>query len=285
MRRPAKPQIYWREGGRGPFLVLINGWSASGLAWPRAWVRELERDFRVIRVDNRGSGYSRFAQVPFTMADLGDDVAAVLDAVEAERAVVLGMSMGGMIAQEFAIRNGDRLTGLVLVSTRPPAPAYAVPKASSMVIDLLGPPRSGEPLETYFTRVWTSATAAGFAEREPELIAELVGQIVARPTPRAMLFHQLRAVNGWGHAERLRGIAAPAAIVHGAEDRFIDVLNGRRLAGLIPGASYHELADVGHLPPLEAPGPLTAVIADVAAMGVDPDRGHAPEASRAGAVR
>jgi pimeloyl-ACP methyl ester carboxylesterase len=264
MKRPAKPQIYWREGGRGPLLVLINGWSASGLAWPRAWVRELECDFRVLRIDNRGSGYSRFAQTPFTMANLADDVAAVLDAVEGARAVVVGMSMGGLIAQEFAIRHGNRLSGLVLIATRPPAPRHATPKSSSMMLDLLGPPRKGESLETYFTRLWTMATGRGFADREPELIAELVAQIVARPTPRVMLMHQLRAVSGCGHAERLTRIAAPTAIVHGADDPLVDVLNGRRLAGLIPGARYVELEGVGHLPPLEAPDRLLEVIHDVA---------------------
>jgi 3-oxoadipate enol-lactonase len=262
--RRAKPQIYWREGGRGPALVLINGWSASGLAWPRAWVRELEDDFRVIRIDNRGSGYSRFAPVPFTMPDLADDVAAVLDELEHERAAVVGMSMGGMIAQEFAMRHANRLTGLVLIATRPPAPAYAVPKGSSLMLDLLVPPRKGESLDAYFTRLWTLATGPGFAEREPELIAELVEQIVARPTPRVMLMHQLRAVNGWGHAERLRRITAPTAIVHGAEDRLVHVLNGRRLAALMPAAGYQELQGVGHLPPVEAPDRVLEAIAGVA---------------------
>jgi pimeloyl-ACP methyl ester carboxylesterase len=227
-------------------------------------VRALERDFRVIRVDNRGSGYSRFAQMPFTLPDLADDVAAVLDELETDRAMVAGMSMGGMIAQEFALRQSSRLAGLVLIATRPPAPAYAIPKASGLMLDLLAPPRRDETLETYFSRLWTTATGTGFAEREPESIAELVAQIVARPTPRAMLMQQLRAVNGWGHAERLRRITAPTAIVHGAEDRMIDVVNGRRLAALIPGSRYFELEGVGHLPPLEAPDRLLEVIAGVA---------------------
>jgi pimeloyl-ACP methyl ester carboxylesterase len=258
--------------------VLINGWSASGLAWPRAWVRELEDEFRVIRIDNRGSGYSRFAPVPFTMADLADDVAAVLDELEHERATVVGMSMGGMIAQEFAMRHAIRLTGLVLIATRPPAPAYAIPKGSSLMLDLLVPPRKGETLEAYFTRLWTLATGPGFAQRQPELIAELVGQIVARPTPRVMLMHQLRAVNGWGHAERLSGVIAPTAIVHGAEDRLVHVLNGRRLAALMPAAGYHELEGVGHLPPVEAPDLVLEAIADVA-FPVSTRDGAAPTAA------
>jgi pimeloyl-ACP methyl ester carboxylesterase len=256
LRRAARPEVYWRASGRGPTLVLLNGWSASGLAWPRAWVRDLEADFRVVRIDNRGSGYSRIASTPFTMADLADDVAAVLDAEELKSAVVAGMSMGGMIAQEFALRHADRLVGLVLIATRPPAPAYAAPKASLMLLDLLGPPRRRERLDTYFTRLWTSATGEGFAASHPELIAELVAQIVERPTPRSMLVHQLRAVNGWGHAARLATLRARTVVVHGDQDPLINVINGRRLAGLIPEARLVELVGVGHLPPLEAPAKL-----------------------------
>lgn len=271
MSRRRKPHVYWREGGRGPLLVLLNGWSASGLAWPRTWVRELEQEFRVVRIDNRGSGYSRFAPVPFTIEDLAQDVAAVLDEVEREEAIVLGMSMGGIIAQEFAVRHASRLAGLILVATRPPAPAQVTAETGGMMFDLLGPPRTGETLETYFTRLWTMATGAGFAEREPALITELVEQIATRPTPRVMLMHQLRAVNGCGHAERLRRITAPTAIVHGSEDPLVDVRNGRRLAELIPTARYVELEGVGHLPPLEAPDRLLGVIRDVASDGLGRD--------------
>jgi len=268
LRRPNKPQVHWWEAGRGPTLLLLNGWSASGLAWPRRWLGALEPEYRVIRIDNRGSGFSRFAETPFTMADLADDVAAVLDATETDTATVAGISMGGMIAQEFAIRHGERLAGLVLIATRPPAPAYATAKGSSMLLDLLAPPRRDETLEAYFTRLWTSATGTGFAGREPEQIAELVRQIAERPTPRAMLLHQLRAVSGWGHAERLRRLRQPTAVVHGAEDPLIEPLNGRRLVELIPGARLFELPGVGHLPPVEAPEALLEIIADV------PDRDH-----------
>ena len=86
-------------------------------------LRELERDFRVIRIDNRGTGWSRFARTPFTMADLADDVVGVLDEAEIDRATVFGLSMGGMIAQELAIRHAEDVRRLVLVATSPPAPS------------------------------------------------------------------------------------------------------------------------------------------------------------------
>jgi pimeloyl-ACP methyl ester carboxylesterase len=274
-----RPQVYWRAGGRGPALVLLNGWSASGLAWPRSWVRALERDFRVIAVDNRGTGYSRFAPTPFTMPDLADDVSAVLDDAEVDSATVLGISMGGMIAQEVALRHPERVDALMLIATRPPAPAFASPDASESMWGLLRPPGRNETLRVFLKRLWTDATASGFAERHPEAIDELVEQIAERPTPRQMLLHQLRAVNGWGHADRLASIAVPTTVVHGDEDRLLDAENGRRLAALIPGARYVELEGVGHLPPLEAPDATLALIDEL-----DTPAGAAEDAAQAGAA-
>lgn len=273
MKHRSRSQAYWRQAGVGQPLVLLNGWSASGLAWPRVWVRELERRFRVIRVDNRGSGYSRFADTPFTVGDMADDVRDVLDEAGHERATVLGLSMGGMIAQEFALRYPARVHGLMLVATRAPAPAYHVPRLMD-AMSLLRPRRRGERLDAYMTRLWSRATGEGFAQREPEAISELVAQIVSRPTTQEMLLNQLRAVNGWAHAERLSQIETPTIVVHGAQDTFLDARNGRRLAELIPGARYVELERVGHLPPLEAPDTLLDLLAELTLTASPQTNGH-----------
>lgn len=262
-RLQPRPRVHWRAGGSGPTLVLLNGWSASGLAWPTAWVRELERSYRVIRVDNRGSGWSRFAEIPFTMGDLAGDVLHVMDDAEAETAVIFGLSMGGMIAQETAIRQPERITGLVLAGTAPPMPGHKPKTGSTLAFSLVRPPGVREPLEDYFRRLWTMAAAKGFAERSPDVIEELVSQILARPTPRTLLMHQLRAVVGWGHVERLSRITANTVVVHGSEDTLMDIRAGRRLAELIPGSRFVELDGVGHLIAHEAPEVARDLIAEV----------------------
>lgn len=285
MRHRPRPQVYWRQAGAGPPLVLLNGWTASGLAWPRRWVRELERDFRVIRVDNRGSGYSRFADTPFTVADMADDVAAVLDAADKDRATVVGLSMGGMIAQEFALRHPTRLQALMLIGTRPPTPADVLPRWSRLA-EFVRPRSRGERLDGYMRRLWSTAVAEGFPAREPEAFDELIAQIVARPTTQGMLKHQLRAVSGWGHPERLATIEARTFVVQGGVDPLVEPENGRRLADLIPGARYVELADIGHLPPLEAPDAVLELVrelmlfeGDGAARNGHDHAGHVPPAS------
>ena len=69
----SRPVVHWHRSGDGPPLLLLNGWTASGLAWPEAWLHRLEESYDVIRIDNRGTGWSRSAPSPFTIADLADD--------------------------------------------------------------------------------------------------------------------------------------------------------------------------------------------------------------------
>lgn len=251
--------VWWCRRGHGPGLVLLNGYGAYAGMWPSSWLADLQARHTVIRIDPRGGGWSRFASVPFTLADLAADVVATLDAAEVDTAVLLGLSMGGMVAQETALRAPHRVTGLVLAGTRPPVPEFVHPPISSSVAFVRGP-RRGERLADFQRRLWTTAVAPGFAAGQPALVEEIVEQSVARPTPRAMLLQQMRAMVGWGHAERLRGLDVPTEIVHGAEDRFSVPANGHALAGLIPEAGLEILPGVGHLVPLEAPGRLDAAI-------------------------
>jgi 3-oxoadipate enol-lactonase len=264
VRRLRSSRPHWHDGGAGPTVVLVNGWGASGLTWPSAWLNRLDRYFRVIRPDNRGTGRSRRAQTPFTIADLAKDVLAILDEAAVERAVIVGLSMGGMIAQELALRAPSRVAALVLVATRPSVPAHRPTLRSSVAWELLRPPHPRGALEAYTRRQWVLTTAPDFPERHPEVIDQIVHQTMARLTPRLLLLQQARAIFGWGHSERLRRIEAPTTIVHGRLDPLVEVENGQTLARLIPHSRYIELADVGHLVPYEATERLHDIVAEIA---------------------
>jgi 3-oxoadipate enol-lactonase len=254
-----KPVVNWVARGQGDTVLVINGWSASGLAWPKAWLAELESRYRVVRFDNRGSGWSRAAPQPFTMGDLADDARDVLVAGGGGPARVLGLSMGGMIAQELAIRHSGLVSQLVLAGTRPPAPAATLSNPL-LLADVMRPPVKGQALADYVRHMWSRFAAPGFAEANPQLMNELVEQIVRRPTPRAGVFAQIRAMSSWHGARRLATIDVPTTVIHGSEDPLIPVANGRVIAELIPGARFEELAGVGHLLPHEAPESLTKAI-------------------------
>ncbi|HUE34224.1 MAG TPA: alpha/beta hydrolase [Mycobacterium sp.] len=246
-----RPAVNWHEGGDGPALMLLNGSTASGLVWPDWWLRRLEKRYRVIRVDNRGTGWSRCAPHPFTIGDLADDARNVLRACGIGRATVLGMSLGGMIAQEFALRHPKAVERLVLVATRPPTPAQ-IPSPSDALLSLMRTPPPGEDLRAFFVATWSTLVADGFAAQHPEVMAEVAEQIVRRVTQRRAVLNQARAIWSWHGAARLRRIDAPTTVVHGDRDPPLTVGNGMRLARLIPDATYLELPGIGHLVPQEA---------------------------------
>lgn len=251
--------VNWFEGGSGPPLLLLNGWTASSLVWPQRFLDELERTFRVIRIDNRGSGWSRSAPAPFTVADLADDAFAVLSALGLAGATVVGTSMGGMVAQELALRHPEAVSRLVLVGTGPPAPA-SLPSDDATTWHMFRRRQPGHSYREYLHAMWVRAAAPGFAEEHPELLEELVEQLAARPTRRGAAMAQARAAGCWAGPSRLSRIAVPTVVVHGTEDLLRPVGNGMRLARLIPGAEYVELPGVGHLVPLEAGDQLLDII-------------------------
>jgi 3-oxoadipate enol-lactonase len=246
-----RPVVHWHDGGSGPALLLLNGWSASGLVWPESWLAGLEERYRVIRIDNRGTGWSRSAPYPFTIADMADDARDVLRACRIDRAVVLGLSMGGMIAQELAIRHAGLVEKLVLAATRPPAPTYVPPGADTFRL-ILGHPPQNMTMPEFLAATWAQTTGDGFATDNPAVMAEIADQINERITPRSGVFNQARAIVGWHGVQRLSRISTPTTVVHGERDPLIPVENGKRLEKLISHATYTQLAGVGHLVAHEA---------------------------------
>src|SRR6201991_2942338 len=111
-------QLYWESTGDGPPVLLVMGLGLSGGAWWRT-VETLSRRFRVITFDNRGVGRSRGLTPAYTTEALADDAVAVLDALEVDQANVYGLSLGGMVAQQIALRHPRRVRSLVLGATTP----------------------------------------------------------------------------------------------------------------------------------------------------------------------
>jgi 3-oxoadipate enol-lactonase len=254
-----RPIANWHEGGHGPALLLLNGLAASGLVWPKGWLRRLEERYRVIRVDNRGTGWLRCAPHPFTIGDLADDARNVLQACGIPSATVLGLSLGGMIAQELAMRHPHAVDRLILVATRPPPPAQ-IPSRGDALLASARAPQRGADLNSFFISTWGDLAAPGFAAQHPDVMAEIADQITARIPPRSGLLSQSRASSSWHNPARLRRITVPTTVVHGDRDPLIRVGNGMRSARLIPNATYVELPEVGHLVAHEAGDALLRVL-------------------------
>ena len=229
---------WWR-----PWLVLIQGMGFDRDGWEPV-LRKLRRHFRVVLVDNRGSGRSDLPPGSFSVADMARDILAVLDRAGIGRAHVMGVSLGGMVAQELAIDHPDRVGDLILVSTTPGWPfAYPMPAVSAALIATTG----SLTREVAARRHTENALSARTVLDRPEVADRLVAVQRKRPAdPRA---GTAQAAAGARYTGRLRQarIRARTLVIHGSADTVVDPGNGKLLADRIPGAQLVMFPGLGHL--------------------------------------
>jgi len=246
---PASAPLHYERTGSGPPVLLITGLGLSGGAWWRT-VPVLARGLEVITFDNRGVGRSRGLFHTYTTEAMSDDAVSVLDAAGVECAHVYGISLGGMVAQQLAIRHPERVRSLVLGATHAGGPQVHWPDLD--VLKFLPRRLRMRPEEG----AWSSV-AFNYGERcrreHADRIAEDIAQRLAHPFPEAAYRAQLWAGALHDCSGRLHRITAPTLVVHGREDRMIPIENGRMLAERISGARLIEVEECGHLFPTEAP--------------------------------
>ena len=228
---------------RRPWLVLVQGLGLDRFGWEPV-LRKLQRHFRLVLVDNRGSGLSERPPGSFAIADMAGDIVAVLDAAGVRKAHVLGASLGGMVAQELAIDHPERVDGLVLACTTPGWPlAYLMPRASVRLIAAT----PGMTAEVALRRHVENALSARTVQQRPELVGRLIELQGSRPADPGTLSAQAAAGARYvGHRRQTR-ILARTLVLHGAADTVVDSRNGKLLADRIPGAQLVTFPELGHL--------------------------------------
>jgi pimeloyl-ACP methyl ester carboxylesterase len=218
----------------------------------------LAERFRVIAFDNRGAGRSSAPPGPYTTCQMADDAAALLDHLSIDGAHVIGLSLGGMIAQELALAHPERVDRLVLYAT------YARPRPT-----IHGP---------WFTN-WVDAYERDFAAEQlavmmlpwfltptfmahPDQVEAAIAEWVADPYPAPAQGVIAQAAAGLSHdtLSRLGQIAAPTLVLVGAEDILTPVACAQELAAGIPGAQLHVLERGGHTPDVEYPDAVAAAM-------------------------
>jgi 3-oxoadipate enol-lactonase len=254
---------YSVEGSGEETVLLIMGLGGRAADWGTAFPSALAERYRVVRFDNRGVGASPVVPGGYSLSDLARDATAVLDAVGAERAHVVGISMGGMISQLIALEHAARVDRLVLLSTNFGGHDLEPPHPDAMRLfdprEFLSRGRDPEAMMRFSLSV---ITAPGFVDRSPETLTTLLANVKAEPTPPMSFMAQLQAVLGSDRSELVRGITRPTLVVHGDQDKLIPPANGRQLAERIPGARLVMLEGVGHMPMFEAPERLVPLVRD-----------------------
>lgn len=237
-------ELYYERAGEGEPMLLIQGMSATHLAWGRSFLDVLEQSFDCIVFDNRGMGNSGRAELPFTIADLAADALGLLDALELDRVHVVGISMGGMIAQELALAHPERIRTLTIGASYCGGPEGTLMAPEDL--QLLGAAYvSGEP-EQVFRAMWEINLSSSFREDDSRFAA-FTAMGSALPSPQPVVLQQMRACGAHDTYERLGQISLPTLILHGDADRLLGYANGREIAASIPGSRLETLEGVGHM--------------------------------------
>jgi 3-oxoadipate enol-lactonase len=226
-----------------PWVVLISGVGHDRSSWEPLLPR-LRRIARVVLVDNHGVGQSDPLRSHVTVGRLAEDIIAVLDHAGLSRVHVVGVSLGGMIAQELAIEHPRRVRRLVLASTTPGwTEGYPFPLGNALELwrQTLRPgPASRRSSIRY-------ALSPQTREGRPDLVERLTREeVMPTPDPRSRLL-QAMAGSSYSNRRRDREITAPTLVMHGLQDNVVNPRNAEILARNIPDARLVWVPDAGHL--------------------------------------
>jgi 3-oxoadipate enol-lactonase len=201
-------------------------------------------------MDNRDAGDSSLGTGPYTIADMAGDVAGAITMLNLGPAHVVGISMGGFISLELAIRCPELVDKLVLVSTSAGGETN-VPARPEILALLMR--TEGEDLETRVRRTFTAIAGKDYMALHPDDLDQIVKNAQAKPMSLESYQRQLGAVMAHDAASRLKDISAPTLVVHGDCDPLIPYPNGQRLAAHIKAAQLSTYPGVGHLVHIESP--------------------------------
>jgi len=255
-------RIHYNDVGKGDPLLLIMGYGMPGDAWLGSL--PFLQGFRAIYYDNRGTGLSDKPAGPYTIVQMADDAAGLLDHLGIARAHVYGVSMGGMIAQELVLRHSSKVRALVLGCTLCGGEHSKMgePEVIETLIDVVRSMGRGDPaawvdrqLPLLFTPEWIAANPA---------IRDMLIMMAPMlpPTPPETAQNAMAGLFGWTTYDRLPQITAPTLILHGDRDVIIPVENAQVLGTRIPGAEVHIVPGAGHGYPAQDPVGVHQLVTD-----------------------
>lgn len=257
---------YYVEG-EGPPLLMIMGWMGQANVWGERFLHQLRPHFQIIRFSNRGTGQTDKPSGDVTIALMAGDAAGLLQEMGIQRAHVLGISMGGMIAQELALNHPQAVRGLVLGCTNC-GPAHSVAERAE-VRARLEQSQALAPMEL-LRQLLTTAVAPEFLRTATgEFWGGIAAGWMAAPTPWETIGRHFQAIQSFDTYDRLPRIQAPTLIVHGDQDLLVPVENAEILGERIKNSRAEILPGAGHMffweKPEESAGAIVEFLSSVPA--------------------
>ena len=238
--------LYYELAGpdTGDVVVLVEGLGYGRWMWRWQRDRLADEGYRVVVWDNRGTGDSDEPEGPYTIAAMASDLEAVLDTVGAERAHVVGASMGGMIVQQYAL-DYDRAESLGLLCTSPGGDE-AVPTPEETQARMFDAPEGADEREAIRYKMQPAMTDE-FWDANDDLIEDIVDWRLAGDASDAAREAQAAGVAEFDASDRLDEIAVPVLVAHGTEDRVLPVANADLLSERLPNAQLTVFEGGPHL--------------------------------------
>lgn len=253
-----------------PPVVLIMGLGAQLIDWPQEFCSLLAaRGYRVIRFDNRDAGLSSglddlgipdiaaiiggdLSSMAYGLSDMAADVAGLLDALDIDRAHIAGCSLGGMVAQQFAIDFPDRVRSLTSIMSMTGDRTVGLPTPEAAAV--LGRPPAPTREIAIANAVMSSRIVGSpaFPLTEEELLRRATAKVDRAYRPAGTARQYAAALGSPDRTPGLHDVKAPAVVIHGAEDPLINVSGGQATAAAIPGAELVVIPGMGHDLPSEA---------------------------------
>jgi 3-oxoadipate enol-lactonase len=242
--RVGEIELDYERSGSGPPLLLIMGMSGTALHWGEPFLELLRRDFEVIVYDHRGVGASTHLSGPITTAQMAEDASGLLAALEIDSAHVLGISMGGMIAQELALAHPEQVRTLTLGCTYCGGPESSL--TDQAVMQRLTEGMMSGDRELAIRTGWEINVSQAVAD-DADSYAAFLDIARQRAVAVPVIMAQLQACMAHDTATRLKELRMPTLVIHGTEDQLLPVANGRLIASRIPGARLEIFDGAGHL--------------------------------------
>jgi pimeloyl-ACP methyl ester carboxylesterase len=247
-------EMYYEEHGSGDPLLLIMGLGADSGAW-LLQIPEFAERYRTIAFDNRGVGRSSKPAGPYTVREMADEAAGLLDTLGIARAHVVGVSLGGMIAQELALRHPERVRGLVLACTYPEPDDEILERRQASVAQFGGTIAANGTTQIdmaaldpmmFFQHLLPAVFNQSFINTDLPRLMQLFAGALQWGFSMEAIMAQVEAAMGHRTTDRLHGISAPTLVITGDSDLLIPPGNSDVLASKIPGARLVKVPGGSH---------------------------------------
>jgi pimeloyl-ACP methyl ester carboxylesterase len=234
--------LYYEVAGQGEPVVLIPGFGAGMWIWFKQ-IPTFSKNYQTIVFDNRGVGKSDKPLAPYSVAQMAADVAGLLTTLGVTRAHILGASMGGFIAQEFALTYPQLTRSLVLCCTSFGGPNHVPPGPETLAA--FGA-FQGLNLENRIRQNFHLAFSAAYERQHPAEVEAIIQMRINNPVPEHASLNQLQAAMGFNIEARVSQITAPTLIITGDHDLMVPPQNSHNLAAKMPQAEIAVIAGAGH---------------------------------------